>query len=134
MTDAPISPAVMDPDEIERERKLFERWMMPRLDRGMIDLKRYSGMPVGTSIAGKYVLLSTREAWEAWLARALQSRDDKLSEVRRETLEEAAMAAEGASLPSHFQWGGEAMGHFQFGTQRAAEAIRSLIITYEGEG
>lgn len=40
--------------------------------------------------------------------------------------ERCAEAALEAKLPAHFQWGQEAMGHFVYGLQRAAEAIRAL--------
>lgn len=39
--------------------------------------------------------------------------------------ERCAKAAEAAALPEGFQWGSEAMGHFEFGKKGCAEAIRA---------
>lgn len=41
-------------------------------------------------------------------------------------LERAAQAAASAQLPAHFQWGHDATEQFEFGKERAADAIRAL--------
>lgn len=44
------------------------------------------------------------------------------AELEREA---CAVAAEAARLPDHFRWGSEAMEQFDFGKERAGEAIRA---------
>ena len=46
--------------------------------------------------------------------------------ARRKALEAAESAARDATLPERYQWGDDAMEQFNFGKQRAAEAIRVL--------
>lgn len=62
----------------------------------------------------------------ALLLRVEESERDRL----REVLAKAADAAESATLPDGYQWGDDAMESFNFGKERAAEAVRALA----GEG
>lgn len=56
----------------------------------------------------------------------LKEHDDFVAAWKRKVVEEAALAAEAATLPEGCRWGEDAMEQFDFGKERAALAIRGL--------
>ncbi len=109
-----LLPEPIDPDILEVQQ-LFEtqrdNWFLSPHSTHTND---------GYSRTGK-IAEGNSEYWEAKAVLAGIKRGRELE--RRNAMDLAAEIARNAQMPPHYYWGGDAMESFEFGKQRAAQAI-----------
>lgn len=109
---------------------LLEQLMRLRLRRGKGQLKYAKKMSIPVAqveqLLNEYAAMVNSfrgvSAQAQQMRGALQGLAD---ETAAQTREECAVIAMNATLPEDFQWGHDAMEQFDFGKERAAEAIRA---------
>lgn len=100
--------------EVDELRHIFD--LVWSADMRAVKRWQDAGAAIGED---RSLTLPDRSKLTEWL---LNERDS----ARAKAFEEAAVAAENATLPSHFQWGYDATEQFTFGKKCAAAAIRRL--------